>query len=75
MQDKGQGISKAEMAELEADLQFKGNLYEQQGSELGLLIAKRLAELHGGKLTIDSILGEQTTVQVMLPLISKGLLP
>ncbi|NES86420.1 MAG: ATP-binding protein [Moorea sp. SIO1G6] len=73
--DKGQGISEAEMAELEADLQFKGNLYEQQGSGLGLLIAKRLVELHGGKLTIDSTLGEHTTVQVILPLISKGLLP
>ncbi|AOX02861.1 hybrid sensor histidine kinase/response regulator [Moorena producens PAL-8-15-08-1] len=73
--DKGQGISEAEMAELEADLQFKGNLYEQQGSGLGLVIAKRLVELHGGKLTIHSTLGEQTTVQVMLPLISKGLLP
>ena len=37
------------------------------GSGLGLPYAKRLAELHGGELRIDSELAKGTTVTVMLP--------
>jgi signal transduction histidine kinase len=34
---------------------------------LGLIIARRLAELHGGDLTIDSVPGEQTMVELSVP--------
>ncbi len=37
------------------------------GSGLGLPLVKRLAELHGGKLAIDSMLRRGTTVTVLLP--------
>jgi PAS domain S-box-containing protein len=37
------------------------------GTGLGLPLAQRLVELHGGRLTIDSQLGEGTTVSVILP--------
>ena len=37
------------------------------GSGLGLPLAKRLAELHGGVLELDSILGRGTTATVRLP--------
>jgi PAS domain S-box-containing protein len=37
------------------------------GTGLGLPLAQRLVELHGGTMTIDSQLGEGTTVTVVLP--------
>ncbi|HTW52186.1 MAG TPA: ATP-binding protein [Stellaceae bacterium] len=37
------------------------------GTGLGLPLAQRLVELHGGTLTVDSALGEGTTVTVVLP--------
>ena len=48
-------------------MQFERRLYEQQGTGLGLSIVKRIAELHAGKLIIESIPGKQTTVRVVLP--------
>jgi signal transduction histidine kinase len=38
-----------------------------EGSGLGLPLSKRLAELHGATLAIDSALGRGTTVTVLLP--------
>jgi signal transduction histidine kinase len=38
------------------------------GTGLGLPIAKRLVELHGGDLTIESVKGHGTTVSVYLPI-------
>ena len=37
------------------------------GTGLGLTIVKRLAEMHGGGIAIDSAEGEGTTVTVTLP--------
>jgi len=39
----------------------------QEGTGLGLPLAKRLTELHGGSLQIESVLGKGTSVRVMLP--------
>jgi signal transduction histidine kinase len=38
-----------------------------EGTGLGLPLAKRLVELHGGTLTVESALGVGTTVTIMLP--------
>ena len=38
-----------------------------EGTGLGLPLAKALAEIHGGSLTLDSVPGEGTTVTVRLP--------
>jgi len=68
MTDQGQGMTTAQIANLGAYVQFGRKVYEQEGAGLGLTIAKRLAELHGGELTIDSIFGKKTTVRVALPM-------
>ncbi|MBW4591758.1 MAG: response regulator [Brasilonema angustatum HA4187-MV1] len=65
----GRGMTAAQIAELGAYRQFERQLYEQQGSGLGLIIAKRIVELYGGELCIHSKLGEKTVMQVMLPCI------
>ncbi len=38
-----------------------------QGMGFGLAICKRIAEAHGGKITVDSILGKGTTFIITLP--------
>jgi len=45
-------------------LQFDRQVYEQQGSGLGLVIAKRMTELLGGRFTIESVPQKGTTVVV-----------
>ncbi|MGB7443686.1 MAG: response regulator [Coleofasciculaceae cyanobacterium] len=65
--DQGRGMTADQIDNLGAYLQFERKLYEQQGSGLGLSITKRLTELHGGQLMIESIPGKQTIVRVILP--------
>ena len=44
-----------------------GHTRRHEGTGLGLPLAQRLAELHGGLLTVDSVKGVGTTVTVILP--------
>jgi len=44
-----------------------GHARRYEGTGLGLPLAQRLAELHGGRLTVDSVKGAGTTVTVTLP--------
>ncbi|NES97292.1 MAG: hybrid sensor histidine kinase/response regulator [Desertifilum sp. SIO1I2] len=68
--DRGRGMSREQVANLGAYMQFERDYYEQQGSGLGLAIVKRLVELHQGRLKIESIPQQQTLVQVIIPLLS-----
>jgi signal transduction histidine kinase len=65
--DHGRGFSPEQISRIGAYVQFDRKLHEQQGLGMGLIIAKRLAELHGGALTIRSEPGSATTVTVKLP--------
>jgi len=67
IRDWGRGLSTEMIAKVGAYMQFERKFHEQQGLGLGLAIAKRLTELHGGKLAIQSTPGEGTTVTVKLP--------
>ncbi|MCG4586532.1 ATP-binding protein, partial [Anaerosalibacter bizertensis] len=40
---------------------------KNDGSGLGLTITKSLVEAHGGKITVESILGKGTTFNIILP--------
>ncbi|QYX30777.1 hybrid sensor histidine kinase/response regulator [Sphaerospermopsis torques-reginae] len=65
--DHGRGMTKEQISRVGAYVQFERKMYEQQGSGLGLSIAKRLVELHGGKFLIESIPGAETIIKIMLP--------
>lgn len=67
VQDTGEGIP-PEILEHVTEKFFKGT--SRQGNGLGLSICKELAELQGGKLTIESAFGEGTTVTVRFPIVS-----
>jgi CheY-like chemotaxis protein len=66
--DHGRGFSSQQIAEIGAYMQFERRIYEQQGSGLGLIISRRLAELHGGAMHIESVPQEKTTIYLTLPL-------
>jgi len=65
--DQGRGFSTEQIRRIGAYMQFDRKMQEQQGLGLGLVISKRLAELHGGTLTIDRTSGTGTTVTIKLP--------
>ncbi len=65
--DKGRGFSTDHISRIGAYMQFERKLHEQQGLGLGLIICKRLAELHGGSLAITSERGSRTVVTFRLP--------
>lgn len=69
VRDTGIGMSAADVARVgEPFLQVDGRLSRKfEGTGLGLVIAKRLIEMHGGALCIDSVVGAGTTMTIRLP--------
>ena len=67
--DTGIGMSSDELAiALEPFGQVNSGLAKlYEGAGIGLPLAKRLVELHGGKLTIESVRDAGTTIRVYLP--------
>lgn len=66
IQDFGRGFQPEHLSRIGAYMQFERKMHEQQGLGLGLAIAKRLIEVHGGSLTVQSQPGHGTTVIVKL---------
>jgi signal transduction histidine kinase len=69
--DRGIGIPEADRAHIFGAFQRAANVGNIQGSGLGLVIVKRCVDLHGGRISLVSRLGEGTTVTVTLPLFPK----
>ncbi len=65
--NQGIGMNQEQISSIGAYMQFERKLQEQQGSGMGLVIAKRLTELYGGQLSIQSKPGATTQVTISLP--------
>ncbi|HXZ67014.1 MAG TPA: PAS domain-containing protein [Alphaproteobacteria bacterium] len=69
VKDTGIGMTREKIERIGTPfLQFEDGLARRfEGAGLGLSIAKRLMELHGGTLTVSSIVGSGTTATIRLP--------
>jgi PAS domain S-box-containing protein len=67
IRDQGIGISEEDRQQLFKAFYRGANVGARPGTGLGLLLVKRCADLHGGKVQLHSKLGEGTTVIVRLP--------
>jgi signal transduction histidine kinase len=65
--DQGRGLAAADIQKIGAYMQFDRKLQAQEGSGLGLIIAKRIIELFDGTINLESALGKGTIVTVLLP--------
>ena len=69
VRDTGVGIDSSELPRI-FDRFYRGTLAHEaraSGSGLGLAIVKSIVDLHAGRITVDSRLGEGTTFTVTLP--------
>jgi PAS domain S-box-containing protein len=70
VRDQGIGIPEADQEWLFSAFHRGSNVGECPGTGLGLVIVKRCVDLHGGKIKMDSKLGEGTSVTLRLPVFS-----
>ncbi|MCX7736535.1 MAG: response regulator [Candidatus Kapabacteria bacterium] len=66
IKDKGRGMNPEQISKISALAQFERAFYEQQGAGMGLIIAKKLVELHDGIFKVDSSEGSGTTINFSL---------
>ncbi len=66
--DHGRGMSGEQLKSLGVYMQFERALYEQQGLGMGFTVAKRLVDIHGGRMKIKSDSQNGTLIQVGFPL-------
>jgi signal transduction histidine kinase len=74
VKDQGEGIPPAELSRIFDRFYRVGDRTQRQidGAGLGLSLAKYIAEMHGGDVTITSAPSIGTTVRLTLPLEDKG---
>jgi PAS domain S-box-containing protein len=68
IRDQGIGIPEADREWLFNAFHRGHNVSDRPGTGLGLVIVKRCVDLHGGKIEVESKLGEGTVVTVRLPI-------
>ncbi|GAB5520519.1 MAG: hypothetical protein RhofKO_27700 [Rhodothermales bacterium] len=65
--DQGIGIPEADFRHLFEPFHRASNVEARPGTGLGLSIVKRVVEVHGGRIEVDSVVNEGTTFTVTLP--------
>jgi signal transduction histidine kinase len=77
VRDTGPGISAADQAKLFQEFQQADNAITRKkgGTGLGLAISKRIIEMHGGKIWIESQLGQGSTFAFTLPVVVEQQVP
>ena len=74
VKDTGAGIAKADFESIfDAFKQTEQGMLTGGGTGLGLPISKSLAEVHGGKIVLDSEVGKGSTFQLVIPIKSESL--
>jgi signal transduction histidine kinase len=71
VRDTGPGISAADQANLFQEFQQADNAITKKkgGTGLGLAISKRIIEMHGGKIWVESKPGQGSTFTFTLPVV------
>ncbi|MFZ0147420.1 MAG: GAF domain-containing protein [Xanthobacteraceae bacterium] len=71
VRDTGPGISTTDQAKLFQEFQQADNAITRKkgGTGLGLAISKRIIEMHGGKIWVESQLGQGSTFAFTLPVV------
>jgi signal transduction histidine kinase len=69
VRDSGPGIAAADQQKIFEEFQQVDNTSTRQkgGTGLGLAISKRIVEMHGGRILVDSELGKGSTFTIRLP--------
>jgi len=69
VRDSGPGIGVADQTKIFEEFQQADNTSTRQkgGTGLGLAISKRIVEMHGGRILVDSELGKGSTFTIRLP--------
>lgn len=67
VRDTGLGIAPAEQVRLFEEFYQTASAWGREGTGLGLSLAKKFVELHGGRIWVESALGQGSTFTFTLP--------
>jgi signal transduction histidine kinase len=67
VRDDGTGIAIADQARIFEEFEQAGGSHAQEGTGLGLALSRRIVELHGGRLWVESAPGKGSTFTFTLP--------